>query len=105
MIREILETKSIIYFRSDEWETLYIDGIRQRCTQRISGSEFVDAIVNTDAELNKHNFAMIYDETGVIDELSYDCEHIMELLAGIEERTDIRLEATRYFGNYQLTEI
>lgn len=105
MIREILETKSVVYIRSSEWETLYVDGVREACSQVLTGSDFIDIIVNTDAELNKHNFAVIFDETGIMDDVTYDCEHVVELLAIVESRDDIRLESARSFGHYNLVEI
>lgn len=105
MIREILETKSIIYIRSSEWETLYVDGMRTSASQMLTGSDLIDIIVNTDAELNKHNFAVIFDETGIMDDFTYECNHVVELISLIEEREDIRLESSRHFGHYTLVEI
>lgn len=102
MLREILESKEIVYITNYDTQSLYINGEFKVMSDT---THFVNEIVAAGVTLTRNNFAIIFDDVGITDGLlGWGCD-LSDYITTFEDSEQVRVVPNREVGNYRFEEI
>lgn len=102
MLREILETKEVVYFTNYDSHSLFINGEFKPTS---GTTHFVNEIVAAGVTLTRNNFAIVFDDVGITDGLLGWGVELEEFITTFEESEQVRVVPNREVGNFRFEEI